>query len=89
MLEASVSTNSSVEEWGADDPVVSVEGVHTTVLGGRPVWPLALHQLVIARDHRAYLEHCLAWVDFIALPLEPRSVGAQFFEGVREWHDVD
>ena len=76
MLEASVSTNSSPEEWGTDDPVVSVEGVHTTVLGGWPVWPLALHQLLMARDHQVYLEHRLAQVDFIATPLEPQSAGA-------------
>ena len=70
MLEASVSTNSSTEEWGANDPVVRVEGMHTMVLGGLPVWPLVLHQLVTARDCWAYLEHCLAQVDFIAMPLE-------------------
>ena len=78
MSEASVSPNSSVEEWGEDDPAVS------TVLGGRPVWLLALHQLVMARDHWAYLERCLVQVDFIAMPLEVRSVGTRFLEDVRE-----
>ena len=59
------------------------------VLGGRPVWPWALHQLLTASNRRAYLERCLAQVDFIALPLEPRSAGARFIEDVREGHDVD
>ena len=89
MSEASVSTNSSAEEWGADDPMVSVKGVHTTVLGGRPIWTLALHQLLMESNHRAYLEHRLAQVDFIALPLKLRSAGAHFLKDVREGHDVD
>ena len=66
-----MSTSSSVSAWGADDPLVSVEGVHTTVLGGRLVWPWALHQLLTADDRRAYLEHRLAQVDFTALMLGP------------------
>ena len=86
MSEASVSTNSSAEEWGEDDPVVNVEGVHTTVLRGLPVWPLVLHHLVMVSNCRVYLEHCLVQVDFVALPLEPRLVGAQF---LREGCDVD
>ncbi len=61
----------SASVWGADDPLVSVGGVHTTVLGGRPVWPLVLHQLLMAGDRRAYLEWRLAQADFTALPLGP------------------
>ena len=89
MSESSMSTSSSASAWGADDPLVSVEGVRTTVLGGRPVWPWALHQLLTADDRWAYLESRLVKVDFTALPLGPRSAGAQFLEEVREGHDVD
>ena len=89
MSEASVSTNSSAEEWGADDIVVSVEGVHTMVLGNWPVWLLVLHLLVTVSNCRVYLEHFLVQVDFIALPLEPQSAGARFLEDVREGRDVD
>ena len=38
---------------GASEMVVGVEGVHMRVLGGRPVWPLVLHQLVMASNHQA------------------------------------
>ena len=79
-----MSTNLSASAWGADDPLVSVGGVLTTVLGGRPVWPWALHQLLTASNRRAYLERRLAQVDFIALPLEPQSMGARFLEDVRK-----
>ena len=69
--------------------MVNVEGVRTTVLGGRPVWPWALHQLLMADDRRAYLESRLAKGDFTALLLGPRSAGARFLEEVREGHDID
>ena len=84
-----MSTNSSASAWGADDPLVSVGGVHTTVLGGRPVWPWALHQLLTASNHRVHLEHRLAGINFMALPVEPGSAGARFLKDVREEHDVD
>ncbi len=84
-----MSTNSSTSAWGADGPLVSVGGVHTTVLGGRPVWPWALHQLLTVSNRRAHLERRLAGIDFMALPVEPRSAGAWFLKDVREGHDVD
>ena len=84
-----MSTSSSASVWGADDPLVSVGGVRTMVLGGRPVWLWALHQLLTADDRRAYLERRLVQLDFTALPLGTQSVGAQFLEDVREGHDVD
>ena len=59
------------------------------MLGGRPVWPWALHQLLTASNRWAYLECHLAQVDFLALPLEPQSAGAWFLEDVREGHNVD
>ena len=83
-----MSTNSSMSAWDADDPLVSVRGVRTTVLGGWPVWPWALHQLLMASNRRAHLERRLAGIDFMALPVEPRSAGAQFLKDVREGHNV-
>ena len=84
-----MSTNSSASAWGADDPLVSVGDVCTTVLGGWPVWPWALHQLLMVSNRWAHLEHCLAGIDFMALPVEPQSVGARFLNDVREGHNVD
>ena len=84
-----MSTNLSASAWGVDDPLVSVWGVRTTVLGGRPIWPWALHQLLTASNRRAHLERCLAGINFMALPVEPRSAGARFLKDVREGHDVD
>jgi len=84
-----MSVNSSASGWGADDPLVSVVGVHTTALGGRPVWPLALQRLLTVNDRMAYLERRMAHVDFTALPLEARSDGAFFVELVWGGHDAD
>ncbi len=84
-----MSTNSSASAWGADDPLVSVWGVRTTVLSGRPVWPWVLHQLLTASNHWAHLERRLAEINFMALQVEPRSAGAWFLKDVREGHDVD
>jgi hypothetical protein len=88
MSESSMSMNSSASEWG-DDPLVSVGGVRATVLGGRPVWPLALHRLLTVIDRMPYLERRLAHVDFTLLPLGARSAGAIFVESVSGGHDVD
>lgn len=74
MLDSTISTNSSMEESGADDSRW-LWRVHTTVLSGWPVWPLVLHQLVMACNRRTYLEDCMAHVDFIALPVELPSGG--------------
>lgn len=60
MLEASAaSTRLSASGWGTEDLGLSTTSVQVTVLGGRLVWPLALHQLVMAEDCRAHVEHCL------------------------------
>ena len=69
------STNWANDDWGANDPGVVVEGVHMMVFGGRPVWPLALYQLMTAHDQMAYLEWCMGQADFVILPLEPCLVG--------------
>jgi hypothetical protein len=57
------------------DPKVRLMGVHLRVLGGHPVWPLAYHQLVTARDRRAFVEQHLEWRDFLPVSLGPRSLG--------------
>ena len=66
-----MSTNLSASAWGVDDPLVSVWGVRTTVLSGQPVWPWALHQLLMASNRRAHLERHLAGINLMALPVEP------------------
>jgi len=88
-MSESTCTDSSASGWGFDDPLVNVVGVHTTVLGGRPVWPLALQWLLTVNDRMAYLEHRMAQVDFTALPLEARTDGAYFVELVWGGHDAD
>ena len=66
---------------GEEDPEVRVMGVHLRVLGGRPVWPLAFHQLVAARDWCAFVEQRLVeGRDFLPVPLEPRSLDARHLE---------
>ena len=52
---------------GVGDPWLGVTGVHTTVLGGQPVWLLTLHQLLVAEDCRVFLDRPLEGVDFSAV----------------------
>ena len=68
---------------------MGMEGVHMTVFSGRPVWPLALYKLVMVSDHRAYLEVHMGRMDFVPMPLEPRSAGSRFLEDMRERPIVD
>ena len=70
-----MSTNLFASAWGADDPLVSVRSVRTTVHGGWPVWPWALHQLLTASNRRAHLERHLAGINVMALPVDPRQQG--------------
>ena len=57
LSEASAaSTRTSASGWGGEDPKVRLTDVHFRVLGGRLVWPLAFHQLVMARDRHAFVE---------------------------------
>ena len=65
---------------GGEDPEVRVTGMYLRVLGGRPVWPLAFHQLVMARDPRAFMEQCLEGRYFSSVPLGPRSFGTRHLE---------
>jgi hypothetical protein len=62
---------------GGVDSKVRLTGVHLKVLGGRPVWPLAFHELVVASDWRAFMEQRLEWRDFSPMPLRLRSFGAR------------
>jgi len=65
---------------GGEDPEVRLTGVHLRVLGGRPVWPLAYHQFVMARDQYAFVEQRLEWRDFMPVPFRPGSIGACLLE---------
>ena len=67
--ESFVSTNSSMSNLGMEDSGLSFAGVYTMVLGGGLVWPLALHQLVMAKNCWSFLEHFLVGVDFVPVPL--------------------
>ena len=78
--EASASTRTSASGWGGEDPEVSLTGVHLRVLGGRPVWPLAFHQFVTARDRAAFVEQRLEFRDFLPVPVRPGSAGARLQE---------
>ena len=86
--ESSASTNSSASGWGAGYPWLSVMGVHMTVLGGWPVWPLALHQLLVTEDCLAFLDQCLEGVDFFAVPVGPWSFGERVLEDVVSGGDL-
>jgi len=81
MSEASaVSTRTSKSGWGEEDPEVRLLGMHLSVLGGHPVWPLEFHQFVLGRDQRAFVEQYLEGCDFVPVPLEPRSFGLHHLE---------
>jgi len=55
-------------------------GLHLRVLGGRPLWPLAYHQFVTARDRHAFVEQRLEWRDFLPVPFRLGSIGARLLE---------
>jgi hypothetical protein len=74
------STRTSASGWGGEDPEVRLTGVHLRVLGGHPVWPLAFHQFVMARDWRAFVEQCLVCCDFLPILFRSGSVGACLLE---------
>jgi hypothetical protein len=59
---------------------VRLMGVYLKVLGGRPVWPLAFHELVAASDRCALVEQHLEWRDFSPVPLGLRSFGVRHLE---------
>ncbi len=75
--EASTSTRTSASEWGGEDPEVRLKGVHLRVLGGRPVWPLAFHQFVTARDRSAFVERRMESRDFSPVPVGSGSAGSR------------
>ena len=82
--KSSESMDWANDDWGANDPGLGMEGVHRTEFSGQPVWPLVLYQLVTASDPQTYLERYMGQVDFVALPLELQSPGAQFIDDVKE-----
>ena len=57
-------------------------GVHLRVLGGLPVWPMAFHRFVTARDRRAFVEQRLECPDFLPIPFRLGSVGARLLEDI-------
>ena len=77
---SAASTRTSASGWGVEDPKVRLTGMHLRVLRGRPVWPFAYHQLVMARNWCAFVEQCLEWRDFLPVPLGSGSFGAHLLE---------
>jgi hypothetical protein len=61
---------------------VRLTDVHLRVLGGRPVWPLAYHQFVTARDRHEFVEQRLEWHDFLPVWFRSGSVGACLLEEI-------
>jgi len=59
---------------------VRLLGMHLRVLGGHPVWTLAYHQLVTARDQHVFVEQRLEWRDFSPVPSRPGSFGVRLLE---------
>ena len=76
---ASVSTAAS--GWGGGDPGLGMTGVHLRVLGGRSVWPLTFHELMVGQR--------LAGADFTPEPLGPRTAGAYLLNRVLRGDAVD
>lgn len=90
MLEASAaSTGSSARGWGTEDLGLSMTSVLVAVLGGRLMWPLALHQLVMAEDCHVHVEHCLESRVFTAVPVHPGSGGGWFLGDVLQGYGVN
>jgi len=83
------SENSADSEWGTMDHGLDVTGMHATVLGGRPVWPLVLHQLVMTGDRQAYVDRRLEDVDFLPVPLRTGSGGWCFLGEVRRGYEIN
>ena len=83
---SALSAETCKSGWGKEDSKVRVTGMHLRVLRGQPVWPLAFHQLVVVRDWRAFVEQHLEGCDFLAVPCEPRSLGARHLEEVLSWY---
>ena len=73
---------------GGEDPEVRLTGMHLMVLGGRPVWPMAFHHFMTARDRRAFVEQRLECRDFLPILFRLGSVGARLLEDILAgYHD--
>ena len=83
------SLSTTASGWGLGDPGMGLTGVRLRVLGGRPVWPLAFHELAATSNCRVHVEQRMAGVDFVPNRLGPRSAGAAFLERVLRGEAVD
>lgn len=79
---SAMSTLTFAGGWGMEDYKVSMMGMRLRVLKGRWVWPLALHQMVMARAWRAFVEQHLEVSDFVAVPVGPWTMWGLFLEEV-------
>ena len=83
------SLSTTASGWGLGDPGMGLTGVYLRVLGGRPVWPLAFHELAATSNRRMHVEQRMAGVDFVPDRLGPRTAGALFLERVLRGEAVD
>jgi hypothetical protein len=83
------SVSSTASEWGEGDPGMGMTGVHLRVLGGRSVWPLTFHKLMVADNRRKLVGWRLAGADFTPGPLGPRTAGAYFLNRMLQGDAVD
>jgi hypothetical protein len=59
------------------------------VLGGRPVWPLAFHELAAASNRLLHVEQPMVGVDFVPGQLGARTAGAVFLDRILRGEAVD
>ena len=83
------SLSTTASGWGLGDPGMGLTGVRLRVLGGRPVRPLAFHELAATSNRRVHVEQRMAGVDFVPEPLGPRTAGAYFLDRVLRGEAVD
>jgi len=81
MSAVSSASMSLTASEGEGDLGMGMTGVHLRVLGGRSVWPLTFHELMVGQH--------LAGADFTPEPLGPRRAGVYFLNHMLRVDAVD
>ena len=76
------SMRTSASGWGLEGDEVGWMGRCLRMLGGRPVWPLAFNQFVMAGDRRAFVARRLECCDFVPAWIRSGSTVAQHLEEI-------
>ena len=87
--KSTASVSSALNRWRSDCPRLAMTGTHLKVFGGRPVWPLAFHQLLGVSDCRVFVEQHMAGVDFMPVPIGPGFRGMEIYDDVVSGHAVN